>query len=257
MTASVITAINRRQGKSAFQNLILGNTVNQIWIDDVDSLKEKYPRNDIVKFKADPLALTLSFRDQGLENWKITEKLTSAPTWDLFAEDRFFHRASEIKKYYRNKLMFKALKNTNHNMSKFRQDLYNYVESSDPFSVYKNDIPMIVKLPDFYEEDVMMDAMVKKYKMTGDYETTQNVERTLYPLQKHHRKTKNQDQKHFWFRDDNNLIYRIVIEPKNPLLHLFEKEFSKQSINVSATFYATRTRGQDYVFYSLSNWNIL
>lgn len=141
-------------------------------------------------------------------------------------------------------------------MSKFRQDLRNYVESDDPYNVYKNDIPMIVKLPDFYLEDQMMDQMVRDYRMGEQYYANSKGERVLYPLNRYYRKTKKTDQLYFWFRDDSNLIYRINIDPKNPLLHLFEKEFLKKSVKIYATFYSTRIRGQDYTFYSLNHWRL-
>lgn len=243
---SVITAINKRQGPNAFPTAV--------WIDDMDN---RYPRNDKLKFKGDPLALTLGFRDAGLENWRITEKLTSSDTWNLVAHKEHVQQAQDIKRYYRNKFVLNALKHTGQGMSKFRQDLRDYVESDDPYSVFKNDIPMIVKLPDFYAEDKMMDEMVKNYKMDGKFYDNGSGERTLYPLQKFHRKTKHTDQLYFWFRDINDMIYRVSIEPKNALLHLFEREFAKDMVRVQGMFNALKTRGQPYTFYSLHNWTIV
>jgi capsule polysaccharide modification protein KpsS len=139
-------------------------------------------------------------------------------------------------------------------MSRFRQDLYNFVESDDPYTVYKNDIPMIVKLPEFYEEDKMMDGFVKECRMDAKYYDNVTDSRFLIPMRKHHRKTKRTDQLYFWFQDSNKLVYRINIDPKNPLLHLFEREFAKDKVCLSGTYYSTRIRGQDYTFYSLNNW---
>lgn len=243
---SVITAINKRQGPNAFPTAV--------WIDDGDN---RYPRNDKLKFKGDPLALVLAYREKDMENWKITEQLTSSPTWDLLAMKEHVQRANDIKKYYRNKFMLNALKNTGQGMSKFRQDLHNYVESDDPYTVFKNDIPMIVKLPEFYAEDQAMDEMAKNYKMDGKFYDNGSGERALYPLQMLHRKTKNTDQLHYWFRDIGDTVYRISVDPKNPLLHLFEREFAKDTVRVQGTFYPTKIRGQSYVFYSLTHWTIV
>jgi hypothetical protein len=236
-------------------NSIFGNAVNAVWIDEFDATQTSaYPRNDKLKFKGDPLALVLAYRENGMENWKITEHLTSSSTWDLLATKEHVQQANDIKKYYRNKFVINIFKHGDRGMSKFRQDLRDYVESDNPYTVYKNDIPMIVKLPEFYEEDKMMDEFVKEYRMDAKHYENVTDSRFLYPMRKHHRKTKRTDQLHFWFQDSNKLVYRINIDPKNPLLHLFEREFAKDKICLSGTFYSTRIRGQDYTFYSLNNW---
>ena len=252
-TLNVITASNGT-GKSMF-NTLFGNTVNAVWVDEVDhATAQPYPRSEKLKYNADPLALVLGYRDGCMENWKIAEKIIETDTQQLLAQKTYVTQSEEIKRYYRNRFVISSLKNTGHNMSRFRQDLYNFVESNDPYTVYKNDIPMIVKLPDFYEEDKMMDGFNKECCMDAKYYDNVTDSRFLYPMRKHHRKTKRTDQLHFWFQDSNKLVYRINIDPKNPLLHLFEREFAKDKICLSGTFYSTRIRGQDYTFYSLNNW---
>lgn len=244
---------------SLFNSVVSGNGVQTVWIDEYDHASaQPYPRGEVLKFKGDPLALALAWRFHGWENWKIAEELMKSTSWDIFAHKDSVAEAEKIKRYYRNRFMLKAIKTSEQGMSRFRQDLYNYVESNDPYTVYKNDIPMIVKLPEFYKEDTMMDDMSKQYNMTEQfYKNTQSETRTLYALDKHHRKTKRSDQVYYWFRDDNNCVYRLSLDPKNLLLHLFEREFEKDSLNISGTFYFTKTRGQDYVFYSMNNWKIL
>jgi hypothetical protein len=234
-------------------NSIFGNAVNAVWIDEANSA---YPRNDKLKFKGDPLALVLAYREKDMENWKITERLTSSSTWDLLATKEHVRQANDIKKYYRNKFILNALKHSDHGMSKFRRDLREYVESDDPYTVYKNDIPMIVKLPDFYEEDKMMDEFQKEYHMTSEFYTMYNGITTLKPLRKHQRKTKNHNAINYWFTDHSNRIYRISIKPDNELIHLFEREFDKDLVTMDATFYPTKMRGQDYVFFNVNKWTI-
>lgn len=216
-----------------------------------------YPRGDCVKFTSDPLALVLHYRCQGLANWEIGSSLLYEDYKNKIVDKEFFRKAIKIKKYYRNKFMIKSLKD-NASLSQYRQHLYNYVDNNDPYTIFKNDIPMIVKLPDFYEEDTMMDDMVKKYQMTSDdYRRTGTDTVELFPLEKSRRKTRHSDNFYYWFRDSDNLIYRISLDTKNVLMHLFDREFQKPSLHVFSTFCATRTRGQDYVFYSLHDWKIL
>jgi len=255
-TVNVVTASNGT-GKSLFNGLFAN--VNEVWVDEVDhATAQPYPRNEKLKYNADPLALVLGYRDHCMENWKIAEKIMETNTQQLLAQKKYVTQSEEIKRYYRNRFVISSLKNTGQNMSRFRQDLYNFVDSQDPYTVYKNDIPMIVKLPDFYDEDVFMDGLVKQYRTAdGDYRKNCSETVTLHPIKKLHRKTKRSDQFYYWFRDDNQLIYRLNLDPKNPLLHLFKREFERESVNIAGTFFATHVRGQSYTFYSINNWKIL
>lgn len=238
---AVMTA--RQPGKSVFGNAI--------WIDEFEST---YKKNHKLKLQADPLALVIGQIENGKPLWEIGDWLRSAQ--QMLAQRSHVEKANDIKRYYRNKLLMRSLKYSEQNFTKFRRDLRNFVESDDPYTIYETDIPMILKLPEFYAEDQMMDGFQKEYQMTADSYKTREGTATLYPIRQHQRKTKNLNQIHFWFRDSANLVYRFAIEPNNPLLHLFEREFAKDSVRIHGSYYATKLRGQDYVFYSANKWTV-
>lgn len=217
-----------------------------------------YPHDTKIKFKVDPLALTLNQISSGRSMHEIGNLLHQSPaSTELLVLKEDVQRANDIKKYYRNKLMMRTLKHSDKPMSMFRTDLYNYVSSNDPYTIWDTDIPMIIKLPDFYEEDQMMDTFTKIYEMSGkiqkDYEGTTR----LYPLRKHQRKTTRTNNINFWFRDIANCVYRFSIDSNNQLLNLFEQTvFNQESVEITAYYGTTKVTGQDYVFYTPHNWKI-
>ena len=245
---TVMTA--RQQGKS-----YAATHAMSVFFDEIEQVK-RTPKP--ITYTFDPLAFTLASLDSGMSKSNIVDTLgTENPKGVWIAE--FDQQANDIRKYYRNKLMLRTLKHSNIKMSKFRQDLYNYVESNNPYTIDRNDIPMIVKLPDFYAEDKMMDQFVKDYVMDSKHYQNQTAHDslTLYPMRKFHRKTQSSDLLHYWFCDDANLVYRIDLEPKNPCVHLFEREFANSSIKFNTLCNLIKTRGQPYAFYKLNKWEIL
>lgn len=217
----------------------------------------RYPRDVKRKFKADPLALVITQRKLGKPMWEIADWLRSDTAQEILALIEDVEKANDIKRYYRNKLVMRALKYSNQTMSKFRQDLRNYIESDDPYTIYANDIPMIVKLPEFYLEDIMMDEFKKEYCMNEAAYKNYAATTRLRPLRKHQRKTSKTDSVNFWFTDIAGCIYKFSIDPKNQLLHLFENVvYDKEYVDITATFSKTKIRGQEYVFYTPSKWSI-
>jgi hypothetical protein len=223
-----------------------------------DEIESNVKKPDPVKYNFDPLGLTIARFAVGKTKVEVVEELSRAGS--IISENGDYdQQADNIRKYYRNKLLIQSLKHTNGTMSKFRQDLQKYVNSDSPNEIDRSDVPMIVKLPDFYAEDKMMDQFEKEYVMNAKYYKKQTAYNslTLYPMDKFHRKTKSSDSLHYWFRDDDNLVYRIELEPKNPCLHLFEREFANSSVKLDTLCNFTKTRGQTYVFYNLNKWKIL
>ena len=243
---AVMTA--RQSGKSVL-NTIFGNTV---WVDDFEN--NTYKKDHKLKLQADPLALVIGQIENGKPLWEIGDWLRSAQ--QMLAQMSHVEKANDIKRYYRNKLMLRTLKYSEQKFTKFRQDLRDFVESEDPYTIFETDIPMILKLPEFYEEDKMMDELQKEYHMTSEFYTMYNGITTLKPVRKHQRKTKNHNAINYWFTDHADRMYRISVKPDNELLHLFEREFNKDLVTIDATFYPTKIRGQEYVFFNISKWNI-
>jgi hypothetical protein len=226
-----------------------------VFFDQIEAFKRK---PDPITYTFDPLALTLAKLADGSTKGEIVETLSHSVTQGSWIAE-FDQQAADIRKYYRNKLLLQTLKHTKANMSKFRQDLQNYVGNETPYIIDRADIPMIVKLPDFYDEDKMMDQFVKDYCMDLQYyqNTIATTQLTLYPMRKFHRKTQRSDSMYYWLRDDANLVYRIELDPKNPCMHLFEREFANSSVKLNTMCNLTRTRGQSYTFYKLNKWEIL
>lgn len=247
-------------GKSIFNSIF--SAAHRVWIDEVDSeTNTPYPRTEKLKFKSDPLALVIGFRASGMENWAIAEKLSLSTSYEVLAHKDSVAQAEKVKRYYKNRFMLKALKQGEQNMSRFRRNLYDFVESDDPYTIYKNDIPMIVKLPDFYEEDCAMDNLAKEYNMTAsDYSrVVHKLDSSfdLTPVARIDRNTKNSKDYNYYFADSDDKVYRISLKPDNPLLHLFEKEFGKERVTIQGNAMTTVLRGTEYGFYNLTAWQLV
>lgn len=253
-SAAVITARKQSKAYQAGKVYAAQHTLNNLF-DDLEN--GQYPRDKKIHFKADPLALVITQRKLGKPMWEIADWLRSDNAREILALTEDVERANDIKRYYRNKLMMRALKYSDQKPTKFRTDLRDYVESEDPYTIYANDIPMIVKLPEFYLEDLMMDELKKEYSMNEASYKNHSATTRLRPLRKHQRKTSRTDSVNFWFTDIAGCIYKFSIDPKNQLLHLFERViYDKEYVDITATFNKTKVRGQDYVYYTPNSWSI-
>jgi len=93
--------------------------------------------------------------------------------------------------------------------------------------VLKKDIGIYVKLPWFYEEDMIYNDFKKTLKTTKDIPTVNHgrnkVEvaitflRTSNGWQGKRRTTK------YWFKDDSDYLYCIDLEMTNPLMSIFDE----------------------------------
>lgn len=210
----------------------------------------------------DVLACIIAAQESGTPGWEIGEAWTSlkyAKGFDglrVTAPNDFqIEKANLIRKHYRNKLTILALKAQT--MSNFRVDLQELL-NLPPQKLKLKFLPMMIRLPSFYLEDLAVELLKKKTVQPVPDRRVYNKEvRTLTHISTIHRKTKSQDANWYWFVNDDNMLHRLSVDGKNKLSHVFEK-FLDKPIQIEANYPVTAIRGTDLNFFSVEgDWKLL
>lgn len=141
----------RQQGKSS-----LVAAYND-WVQESERPKE------YLEFNTDPLALVCAMLRAGKEYYAIASTLQGVGTrtvlTDTVITDEDKEYAQRIRKHFRNKILMRRLKNMN--ISKFMQAVDEILET--PLRIEKDSVSPLMKLPDFYEEDKVTEALFAEH----------------------------------------------------------------------------------------------
>ena len=171
---------------------------------------------------------------------------------EMIQEDR--DKANVIRDYYSKKLMVITLREQR--MSKFRKDLSIFVHS-DSKIVKEEMMPLIYRLPEFYEYDIGFDDMVRELNTRFEFpDNTQawSGTKTLKPIKKFIVKLRTNKFSEYWLKDDDNKLCKIEIPIDNKLNHLWEHFFEQDSVPLSGLFKNMERDGISY--FHLKNWEI-
>ena len=244
-----------KQGKAWAQS-VAAQAQQWKWYSDEFEVGTTRPKG--IAYKTDPLAIVLLKKlIDGKANYEIAQELRTASTLEISNND-ILNAAADIRKYYRNKLVMLTLKGKK--ISKFRQDLYELVETDNILYLREDFIPMLVKLPDFYEEDKMFDRFAKEYDTSDKtYHRVSGVDKkiSLVPVEKHRRKTTKGDATNYYFTDHKKRLYKLELNPNNPCMHLFDREFNRDKLDLKCNVGGMKIRGTEMNMFYISNWQVL
>lgn len=173
----------------------------------------------------DILALSVRYK-------KIRDTLNS----NIFIENLFdtellnhitiqdFIDANTIRDYYSKKLMLLSLKGIE--LSPFRKDLSIMVNSNGTKFEEKM-VPLIYKLPKFYEYDVELDNL---FKTSIDITLGKNEYYFIKVLKKENKKEK---KFQYWFIDQDKQFVLIEIETKNSMLQLWDNIIQQSKLTAN------------------------
>lgn len=229
---------------------IRGINGNQFSIDD--RFVKKY---EVIETTEDLLALSCAWyriRKNGASQNGIVPNISTLLSPDLFksitTEDRT--NANTIRDYYSKKIMFWTLKEQR--LTQFRQDLSEFLHGVSTKFVEKT-LPMVYRLPEFYEYDSSFDEVRLLFNSSIDNHhrghSKSSVSTTLTPVARFSRNTRRVNVKEYWLKDNMNVAYRFVLDPKNPLINLWEREFSKSEINLTVNLVCDSR--DDFNFYQI------
>jgi hypothetical protein len=171
---------------------------------------------------------------------------------EMIQEDR--ERANIIRDYYSKKLIVITLRDQR--MSKFRKDLSTFIHG-DSKVVKEELMPIIYRLPEFYEYDIGFDEMVRELNTRFEFpEHTQawSGTKTLTPVKKFVVKLKTNKFSEYWLKDDDNKLCKIEIPLDNKLNHLWEHFFEQDSVPLEGLYKHMERDGISY--FHLKNWEI-
>ena len=166
-------------------------------------------------------------------------------------------RAEAIRKFYTKQWFWNSL-SSNRSMSAFRQRAH-YLLESRTREVLKKDIGIYVKLPWFYEEDMIYNEF-KKELITTDIPhilPSKGIsQRRLEFLKTSNGWQGKRRSKRYWFKDDNRFLYGIDLEMANPLLPFFEEAiFANPTCIFEA--YLSIDRIDKMYYYKLTQYKLL
>lgn len=231
-----------------------------------DLLKQITPSGHIKKYEVyeseeDFLALSVAW--YRLRKEKDAGKLigyiniSSLTDQDLYkcvtSDDRI--KAEEIRDFYQKKFLMLTLKSKP--LTMFRKDLCEYVNGNSKI-VQEKLLPMIYRLPEFYEYDIDFDDLKRDFNHELNEQRVQGKPRSvkkLFPIRKLSKNTKRMKYHEYWMHTPDNDLVVMVLDLKNPLQHLWEKEFDKQFISIEA-YYMPKVR-DDLQYYQLGNWQVV
>jgi hypothetical protein len=238
-----------------YGQITLGNMGNLL--QKVDIYNSNVKKYEIIETTEDLLALSCTW-------FRLRKEKQPTGIGNLLSNELFLHvteedrsYASTVRDYYSKKLMMLTLKETK--LSVFRQDLKEFIHG-DAKKFLEKSIPMVYKLPEFYEFDSTFDVLKRELVKEIEEDSNKFIRCTntrqqsirLTPITSLMKNTKRIKTVEYWFKDHIGRAYMVSIEPKNPLRPLWDREFARPEIVMSGST-AHRVR-DDLQYYQLLNY---
>jgi len=242
---STVAGLNR----TTISGLSITGSGSVMW--DSNGNVKKY---EVVETTEDILALSVTWHRLRLSGINTIERPTTLTDNILFGvinqEDR--DRANVIRDYFSKKIVMITLRGQN--LSSFRKDLNTFIHG-DCKIVKEEMMPLIYRLPEFYDNDIQHDEMFRDFNK--HFEDTSKLWRgtkTLKPVRKFFINLKTKKFLEYWLTDENNRGYRIEIPFENKLNHLWEHFFKQETIPILGAYRYSEHDGINY--YQIKDWEI-
>lgn len=245
---------NLAQGLTAPGNINLGNlSLANITLGNNDFFNNQYVKKyEIIETAEDLLVLSCAWHRIRKSNQPIRASISSLMSEQLFQniEPEDHTHASEIRDYYSKKLMVLVLKEQR--LTPFRQDLNTFL-NSDSKKFTENFIPLVYRLPEFYNYDKKFDELRPQFesKITGEYRTMTVKLCTLTSVHKFRKNSKHVKMDEYWFKGDDGYAYRFALDPSNMLSPLWQREFDNGSLTGTFNVYMEIRDG--FPYYKIRN----
>lgn len=236
---------------------ISAQSLTSISLSDLNLTSNDYvKRYEVIEITEDVLALSVAWKRLRDNREKMPVYINSLLTNRLFElvtnEDRL--HASEIRDYFSKKIILWTLKDIK--LSQYRQDLSELIHG-DGKKIVDKMLPIAFRLPEFYEYDVEFDKFKQNIKLDitdhGRQDVRQRVT-TLKPVNSFYKSNRRIKQFEYWLTDDKGNANMIVIEPKNPLKHIWDTMFMNEHLRIEATYYPKKY--DDLQYYQVLNWKL-
>lgn len=158
--------------------------------------------------------------------------------------------AEDIRKYYSQKLTLEALKKP---LTKFRQSLLHFL--SRPIGqVDIDEIGLVVKLPQFYHEDIVLDKFDAQINQP-ELLLFPNLGRVSSTLTFQAKTIGSKNTVKYWFTDQDGYLCCVHDSASNQLLPAFDRVI-EQPVSVKSYKSVCSIRGRDTTYYSIYKWDL-
>ena len=225
-------------------------------IDHTDSWFLK-PSPEIIKISTeDLLVLSVTWHRLRSTNHSTVGVITDMLVDDalissITTEDRV--AASMVRDHFSKKLMMWKL--TEVRFSAFMNDLNKFIHSSGKHYVTR-DLPLIYRLPEFYEYDLDFGKLKSQFnKVAHTTKMLQFATNSLQPVDYLKRKIKGRVLHEYWLKDAAGRAHMILIEPDNSLQFMWDKEFSKERLIIAGQ--SLPLVHHDIPYFKVTKWNLV
>ena len=237
------------------------NSLGNLSLDNLFEINSNVKKYEVIETTEDVLALSVTWHrlrsliSHNINNIVNPNNRPSNLTDDILfkemnQEDR--DRADVIRDYFSKKIMMITLRGQH--LSGFRKELNSFIHGD--CKVFKEELlPLIYRLPEFYDNDIQHDEMFRDFNKQFEDDLKQwRGTKTLKPVRKFFINLKTKKFLEYWLKDDLNRGYRIEIPFENKLNHLWEHFFEQESIPILGSYTHREHDGINY--YQLKNWEI-
>lgn len=212
---------------------------------------EKSPRE--LSFKEDPLAMVLALMAQGQEAYLIYDAMVGTSNLNLDVSP-FISKANEIRDYYRAKLITSALSGTP--QTEFRKAL-GVIIKEEKYTV--KHIPILIRLPGFYEEDIIVEELVSNAAGASkpEYPTKPQFDEELEFVRKFDFIRRTQKAHKYVFKNNLNNLYVLSVSTSNELTTILDYVLrSKDKLTLCGTRAYNQFYGAKFGYYEMSKIKI-
>lgn len=239
---STLSQINARQGKVQPVS---------VWFDEFETTVSK-TKDETIQFHFDTLALACEAHLAGKNGGEIFSLIQAAhtqkPMPDISESAR--EHAETVRKYFRNKLMIRALKGEH--ISEYMASLTEYLDATDNL-IKKGHVPILVKLPKFYDENTQTETIFKQHVPLGE-KGNEMIEDDFSFVAQVHRQSRNQNFHRFYFANSRKQLLTFTLEKNEMGFKLWNYVAQQQgSIRIKARASKHNIPGYDFIMYHLGN----
>jgi hypothetical protein len=243
-TTNILAQIQNRKNR--------GNT-NAVLEDIFSSWVSETKKDTTNEYPLDILVLSCALQrtTQGQPfSARFNRSLNNPELKDL-ATDLDVQKASNIRDYYKNKLIMLTLRD--YKLTKFRSDLNQFLYS-DPTKVLESHTGLVYKLPYLYDYDQEVDEIFQSsyFRNNQDNSMTETMTRKLSFIKKVEKQRKHSHSIEYWFNDGLNKVM-LDFPVANPLLHLLDEKINQGPLCINARYFKRR---KDLVeFFVCDKWS--
>jgi hypothetical protein len=133
-------------------------------------------------------------------------------------------------------------------LTPFREDMNTFIHG-DGKMFKENMLPLVYRLPEFYEYDIEFEKMSFEYNKEVKRQESPHVTERKYLtyIKSLSVNTKRLKKTEYWFSDNHNNLVQMNIETHNPLYSLLDKVIKSGSIELAGRYGTRKRDGNEFL----------